>query len=149
MGRDSADLRAKGAIAIVAGLFLVCLMGAFLFPGVPRSRWLLLGPILLGLALPVLLRMADHDRIRHAIRERRGVLLAAWRQPFWKGLGWGSEYYSTYHVLYRDAFGAAHLATCRTGMLWSVQWVDEAIYPDEATGWEAAVGRGYRGRRSG
>lgn len=145
MGRDSADLRAKAAVAIVAGMTAVCLLGAFAIRGVPRSRWFLLGPVLLVVAVPVLCRIADRSRIRHAVGELGGELLAIRRWPFWgRGFWEDHEHWTTYDVVFRDALGLFHLVTCRTGLLWAVQWSDEEIHADEGVLRAAAAGRGWR-----
>jgi|GEM_PF-2025845 len=145
MGRDSADMRAKAAVTIVAGMTLVCLFGAFAMRGVPRSPWWLLGPVLLIVAVPWLSRIADRSRIRHAVAEMGCGVLVVRRWPFSKN-GWdnGDGLWATYDVVFRDATGTYHLATCRTGLLWAVQWVGDDFYPDEQCLRAAAGLRGWR-----
>ncbi|MBL9126951.1 MAG: hypothetical protein JNL97_04860 [Verrucomicrobiales bacterium] len=141
MGRDSADHRALAFAAIVAGLTVVCLIAALALPRLPRGPWIL-GPILLVVAVPFLSRVADRGRVRHAVGELGGEWLAMRRWGFWKDMP--DREWTTYDVVFRDGPGNYHLATCRTGLLWGVQWVDDAVYPDEASLREAARGRGWR-----
>ena len=141
MARESADLRAKAFVAVAAGMTLVCLIGALAMPGVPRGPWLL-GPVLLFVAVPFLSRIADRSRVGHAVGEMGGELLALRRWRFWEDDL--DRHWTTYDVVFRDRAGAFHLATCRTGMLWAVQWVGDAAFEDEDSLRAAAARVGWR-----
>lgn len=91
------------------------------------------GPIILILlvVLGILaIRLAagslDKDRIAGYIRERGGRVLSINWAPF--GKGWfGDKNDRIYEVVYYDAEGNQHLATCKTNILSGVYWTEDRI----------------------
>ena len=68
----------------------------------------------------------DHERIRQYVRERGGQVVSIQWSPF--GRGWfGEKRDRIYEVVYRDADGNEHLATCKTSMLAGVYWTEDEV----------------------
>jgi hypothetical protein len=132
-----------GIAAALYGLaFLLALVGAlFLPPGFISalfgSKWTFIAPLFaVVIGVPVLLRLAQRDRIRKAVEESGGRMLKLKRLPFWRQSGWPCSYipaiygYSSwrgvvYEVEFLDPLGVTHRAICRSGFLRGVQWLEE------------------------
>lgn len=73
-----------------------------------------------------LLSSTDHDRIKDYIRSQGGILRDVAWSPF--GKGWlGSHHERIFQIIYTDADGQTHHATCKTGMLAGVYLTDDRI----------------------
>ena len=90
--------------------------------------------VLLFVALAVVIRLfaggLDGDRIRGYIESQGGKVLQKHWTPF--GRGWfGSERERIYEVVYRDAEGDVHQATCKTSALAGVYFTEDRVIRHE------------------
>jgi hypothetical protein len=84
--------------------------------------------IIVAIAIRIAAGFADHDRIRHYIRKRRGQVLSIHWSPF--GPGWfGNKGPRIYHVRYQDADGRTHDAACKTSLFSGVYFTQDDITP--------------------
>ena len=68
----------------------------------------------------------DKDRIADYIRQRGGRVFSISWAPF--GTGWfGEKNARIYEVVYYDAEGNQHMATCKTSLLSGVYWTEDRI----------------------
>ena len=85
------------------------------------------------IVLAVLIRLAagstDDGRIRENIEQQGGQIRSLNWSPF--GRGWfGSKNERIYEVVYEDAQGKVHQASCKTSMLSGVYWTEDKIVDD-------------------
>lgn len=124
--------------ALVAGLFLLCLVGAFVLPpSVVSGKWLgafALAGFLIG--VPVLLRLAHRSRIREAVEKTGGTVLRMKKLPFWKQSHPRYSFFlgDQFEVRYVDLFGASHRALCTSGFFQGVEWRADEVIADEEDG---------------
>jgi hypothetical protein len=82
--------------------------------------------IVVGIAIWALFMSMDKNRITEYIRERGGRIVSISWAPF--GKGWfGEKEERIYEVVYYDAGGQQHFATCKTSMFTGVFWTDDRI----------------------
>jgi hypothetical protein len=83
----------------------------------------------LGIGLWAASMSLDKDRIEGYIRERGGRIVSVNWAPF--GRGWfGEKNDRIYEVVYYDAQGNQHWATCKTSLFSGVYWTEDRItYP--------------------
>jgi hypothetical protein len=75
----------------------------------------------------------DKDRIRNYIQDQGGRIISISWAPF--GTGWfGSKNERIYEVVYYDADGDQHWATCKTSLFSGVYWTDDRVSHRKA-GW--------------
>jgi hypothetical protein len=86
--------------------------------------------ILLALVAIIAIRLAagamDKSRIADYIRQQGGRVFSISWAPF--GTGWfGEKNARIYEVVYYDANGNQHMATCKTSMMGGVYWTEDRI----------------------
>jgi hypothetical protein len=82
--------------------------------------------LVLGLAIWLGARSLDRQRIDDYIRERGGRVMSITWAPF--GKGWfGEKNNRIYEVVYYDAEGSQHFATCKTSLWTGVYWTDDQV----------------------
>jgi len=143
MARRDENLMASVAVAGMTLVVMLALVGALFLPaGVISAlftgKWPFLVTLLLFVVgIPLLLRLSQRNRIQNAVRESGGTILNLKRFPFWRQSDWPDSYQSAFYgyawwrgVLYQvefiDLLGATHRATCRSGFLRGVQWLEDA-----------------------
>jgi hypothetical protein len=85
-----------------------------------------LGFVGLAIFFRVIGGVLDHDRIRQYIQERGGKVKHIYWSPF--GRGWfGEKRDRIYEVVYGDADGREHLATCKTSLFGGVFWTEDQV----------------------
>ena len=88
--------------------------------------FLFAGVILFAVFVRLMAGSMDVDRIDEYIRERGGRIIEKHWTPF--GKGWFGEKDSRiYRVIYEDAQGNLHEATCKTGMFSGVYFTEDQI----------------------
>ncbi len=87
---------------------------------------IILAVIILGGGAYLLAMRLDRDRIADHIHQRGGRVVSITWAPF--GKGWfGEKNARIYEVVYYDADGEQHFATCKTSMWAGVYWTDDHI----------------------
>ena len=121
---------------------LLALIGAFFLPAgiistLFGSRWALAFVALVAFAgIPILLWVAQRNRIRKAVEDLGGQLVRLKRLPFWRQGDWPASYQDSFYgypwwrgvlfdVEFTDLIGATHRGICRSGYLRGVQWLQE------------------------
>lgn len=127
MSQRNPDHSAAVYVSIVAGLFLICLVGALaLPPEISLNRnlgWIAAIGFFVG--IPWLVRTAHRSRITEAVLARGGVLikircLPFWRQPF------SSETFFLglkHEVQFEDLDGLLHVEYCLSDFFHGVRWL--------------------------
>ncbi len=141
MSRRDENTSTGVVLAAATLLVFAAFVGAwFLPPGVIstlfRGKWAagVLAAALIG--VPVLLRLAQRNRIQIAVEELGGRIVRLKRLPFWRQGDWRDTYTESlygypwwrgvlYEVEFTDLLGAPHRAVCRSGFLRGVQWCQE------------------------
>src|SRR6266478_350007 len=82
--------------------------------------------ITIGIVIWVGSMSMDKDRITAYIQERGGRIVSVNWAPF--GKGWfGNKNDRIYEVVYHDAEGRQHWATCKTSLFSGVYWTEDRI----------------------
>jgi hypothetical protein len=82
--------------------------------------------VVVGIVLWVAAMSFDKDRIRDYIQSRGGRVISIDWAPF--GKGWfGEKSDRIYEVVYYDAEGLQHLATCKTSLFTGVYWTEDRV----------------------
>lgn len=88
--------------------------------------FLFLGAILIAVFFRLAAGSMDGDRIDESIRQRGGRIVEKHWSPF--GKGWVGEKDSRiYELIYEDADGNLHEATCKTSLLSGVYFTEDRI----------------------
>lgn len=91
----------------------------------------------LAIGLRLLAAVADHSRIAEYIQSRGGRVISIEWSPF--GKGWfGEKNDRIYEVIYYDADGNQHFATCKTSLFSGVYWTEDRIYHGKPAGFDQA-----------
>jgi hypothetical protein len=124
------NVSAKATVLIVTGAMLIAFLVALAVGGDPfeHSKWIWLFPSML-LGLPLLLRVAERDRIRKSIEAEGGRVLRLKRLSLWlqfrgwiKDWGWRLWQGPFYEVEFLDGNGMEHRRFCRSSLYYGVQW---------------------------
>jgi hypothetical protein len=130
---DREDSRVGIYYVLIAGLFLFCLIGAFVLPpAITSSRKLGWFGLVGLLASPFLMVIANRSRVRNAVREQNGTLISMKRVPWWRSGYWRyrSLCRTRYELEYLDLTGATHRALCNSGWFSDVEWLEDQIISD-------------------
>ena len=93
--------------------------------------------ILLAISFRLFAGSLDRGRIEHYVRHQGGRVVSINWSPF--GRGWfGSNNERIYEVVYYNAHGDQHFATCKTSMWSGVYWTEDRIAHPKAA-WEEDV----------
>jgi len=118
--------------ALCAFLFLISLIGAFVLPpSIFSSKWLAIFALSgFFVGIPLLLRLAHRSRIRDAVGQIGGTIVAIrqlpfWRQPFRPKYAFFPGV--RYEVRYVDLRGATHRARCNSGFFQGVEWLEDVV----------------------
>lgn len=119
---------------LIAGVFIFCLIGAFVLPpSITSSRILGWFAIIGMLTIPFLLISANRSRVRNAVSERDGILVSM----KWVSDCWSAEYWryrslarTRYEVEYIDMTGGTHRALCNSGWFSGVEWLEDEKVAD-------------------
>ena len=131
--KERENLSAGIYAAVVAALFLICLIDAFAFP--PRIS-VSKGPGIFALiaflvGIPILLRLAHRDRIRDEVLKAGGTLVRIKQLPIWRQRFTVARYVLfmpvKYEVEYIDPLGATHRALCNSGFFQGVEWLNDDV----------------------
>ncbi len=120
-------------LAVAGALFLPQGVVSALFGG---KRALLVLALATFVAVPLLLWVAQRNRVRRAVEELGGQLVQLRRLPLWRQGDWPESYQQSlygdpwwrgvlFDVEFTDLLGATHRAICRSGFLRGVQWLEE------------------------
>jgi hypothetical protein len=88
--------------------------------------FVILAFLVVGILVWVAATSFDKDRIRAYIQDRDGRIISIDWAPF--GKGWfGEKSDRIYEVVYYDAKGLQHLATCKTSLFTGVYWTEDRV----------------------
>jgi hypothetical protein len=120
--------------AIIAGLFIFCLIGAFVLPPAVTSSRTLGWVGLVGLlASPISLIFVHRSRIRNAVEDKDGILVSMkrvgrWSPGYWHYRSLGR---TRYKLEYIDDTGATHHALSNSGWISGVEWLEDQVVSDQ------------------